>query len=59
MKESRFERPFFHVREERADGTVIEMMKDPILPKYVWVAIWNLYDENTALKRELESICKR
>ena len=24
MKESRFERPFFHVREERADGTVIE-----------------------------------
>ncbi len=56
MNECRYEKPFFHVREERTDGTIIETMREPRLPQYVWNAIWNLYDENCALKREIERL---
>ncbi len=56
MKESRYERPYFFVREERSDGTIIETMREPTLPKYVWAAIWELYDENGALKREIDRL---
>lgn len=53
MEESKYIKPFFHVRKEHSDGTVIETMHDPHLPKYVWVAIWDLYDENTALEKKI------
>ena len=58
MIESEYIKPFFHVRREHSDGTVIETMHEPQLPKYVWVAIWNLYDENCALRKRLASVDK-